>query len=248
MFVANHVIIPFGPRIEPASCSVRGTESRTQARAELRPASEPSTEGAGAASVSGPGLDFPTGKYSAILADPPWRFECWSEKGTARAADNHYDTQEIEWIAGLPVAAVAADDCVLFIWATWPLLPEALRVIEAWGFTYKTEAFSWVKVLPDCPRKPKIGLGYWTRANTEPCLLATKGHPKRIHADVGQVIAAPIREHSRKPDETHERIERLVAGPYLELFARQSRPGWTVFGNEANKFDESTLFDTDGPQ
>jgi N6-adenosine-specific RNA methylase IME4 len=144
-----------------------------------------------------------------------------------------------EEIAALPVREMAADDCTLFLWATWPTMQSAMTVIEAWGFTYKTEAFSWVKVIREEPRRPRLGLGYWTRANTEPCLLATWGHPKRLHKDVGQVIAAPIREHSRKPDETYERIERLVAGPYLELFGRQQREGWTVWGNETDKFAEA---------
>lgn len=186
--------------------------------------------------------ELPAGKYAAILADPPWRFECWSGSVVpSRVADAHYETASLDWICSLPVADLATDDCCLFLWATWPLLPDALRVIEAWGFTYKTEAFSWVKVLQERPRHPRIGLGYWTRANTEPCLLATRGNPKRINKDVGQVIAAPIREHSRKPDETHERIERLVPGPYLELFGRCQRPGWTVWGNETEKFNELTL-------
>ena len=82
-----------------------------------------------------------------------------------------------------------------------------------------------------------MGLGYWTRANTEACLLATRGHPKRLRADIRQLIVAPRREHSRKPEAIYERIERLVAGPRLELFARQSRPGWTAWGNESTKFD-----------
>ena len=86
----------------------------------------------------------------------------------------------------------------------------------------------------------QVGMGYWTRANTEPCLLATRGKPKRLNADVRQGIIAPRREHSRKPDGIHERIERLVAGPYLELFARQSRPGWTTWGNETTKFDKAS--------
>lgn len=201
--------------------------------------------------------NWPQGKYAAILADPPWHYSTWGERpwwidgedvdlSATRAADKHYGTMKIDDICALPVGDLAADDCVLFLWATWPCLFDAKKVIEAWGFTYKTEAFSYVKVLPENPRKPKMGLGYWTRANTEPCLLATKGHPKRIHADVGQVIAAPIREHSRKPDETHTRIERLVAGPYLELFARAPRKGWDVWGNETDKFDERTLFDGEG--
>lgn len=188
-------------------------------------------------------LAFPTGKYAAILADPPWLFGTWGLHPSGRSAEKHYPTRGVEWIESLAVADIAADNCVLFLWACWPNLSDALRVIEAWGFTYKTLAFSWTKVLAEDPRHPRMGLGYWTRANTEPCLLATKGHPKRIHADVGQVIAAPIREHSRKPDETHSRIERLVAGPYLELFARAPRDGWTVWGNETDKFEDMKLFE-----
>ena len=183
---------------------------------------------------------LPTGKFAAILADPPWQFVAWA-KGGRKAPDRHYSTMTPEDIMALPVSALAAEDCCLFLWATRPMIPEALAVIAAWGFTYKTEAFTWVKVYADKPRTPRMGLGYWTRANTEPCLLATRGHPKRLHKDVGQVIAAPIREHSRKPDETHERIERLVAGPYLELFARAPHEGWTVWGNETDKFAELTL-------
>lgn len=187
-------------------------------------------------------IAFPDGKFSCILADPPWAFECWSGPAVpSRTADSHYATAPLEWIASLPVKACAADDCCLFLWATMPLLPEALQVIAAWGFTYKTCGFTWVKVLPERPRHPRMGLGYWTRANAELCLLATRGNPKRLHKDVGQVIAEPIREHSRKPDCIHDRIERLVPGPYLELFARQSWPGWTTWGNEEGKFNELTL-------
>lgn len=142
-------------------------------------------------------------------------------------------------IIALPVKDVAASDSVLFLWACWPTLKQALRIIDAWGFQYKTCAFSWLKVNKD--GSPFSGLGYWTRANSEMCLLATRGKPKRLAADVAQGILAPRREHSRKPDCTHERIERLVAGPRLELFGRQSRPGWTVWGNEATKFDTLTV-------
>jgi N6-adenosine-specific RNA methylase IME4 len=187
-------------------------------------------------------LALPEGKFGAILADPPWAFECWSGAAIpSRVADAHYETAPLEWISSLPVLECAADDCALFLWATMPLLPEALQVITAWGFTYKTCGFTWVKVLPERPRHPRMGMGYWTRANAELCLLATRGNPKRTNADVGQIIAEPIREHSRKPDCVHDRIERLVPGKYLELFARQSWPGWTTWGNEADKFNELTL-------
>ena len=118
---------------------------------------------------------------------------------------------------------------------------EALPLIDAWGFTYKTCAFCWVKgeglpLFPD-DIKTQVGMGYWSRANTEVCLLATRGSPKRLNADVRQVILDKRREHSRKPDEIYERIERLVEGPYLEMFARQRRDGWDQFGLEVDKFD-----------
>lgn len=195
--------------------------------------------------------DLPRNHYRAILADPPWQFNSlWggrpkkTEAGyPSRAVDAHYDTMTIDEIAALPVAEVADDDCILFLWTCWPVLQKSLRVIEAWGFTYKTCAFSWMKADPyrlfADDKTPFAGMGYWTRANTEPCLLATRGRPKRVNADVRQGIIAPRREHSRKPDCVHERIERLVDGPYLELFARQRREGWDAWGNEVDKFAES---------
>ena len=190
-------------------------------------------------------------KYGAILADPPWSFRNWSGKDVIPArnssstkipASAHYDTMSFEEIAALPVADMAAEDCALFCWVVWPSLPDALRVIETWGFAYKTCGFCWVKTVRDLPLLPddriaKMGLGYWTRANSEVCLIATRGKPKRLNADVRQVIHAPLREHSRKPDETYDRIERLVDGPYLEMFSRQSRDGWDAWGNETGKFD-----------
>jgi N6-adenosine-specific RNA methylase IME4 len=186
---------------------------------------------------------LPRGHFKAIYADPPWRFEAWSGKGTARSADNHYNTMRADDIASLPVAELAAPDCVLFMWICWPLLPDALRLIEAWGFKYKTCGFDWHKaddrqsdMFTDSVRV-QVGMGYWTRANTEPCLLATRGKPKRRNADVRQGIIEPRREHSRKPDCVPSRIERLVDGPYLELFARTMRPGWTVWGNQTDKFE-----------
>jgi len=199
--------------------------------------------------VTDPFADLPRNHYRAILADPPWQFNSlWGGRPKkvggnypSRAIDAHYDTLTIDEIAALPVADLAADDCVLCMWTCWPVLQASFRVINAWGFKYKTCAFSWMKADPyrlfADDKTPFAGLGYWTRANTEPCLLATRGKPKRINADVRQGIIAPRREHSRKPDAIHGRIERLVAGPYLELFARQSRPGWTTWGNQATKFD-----------
>jgi N6-adenosine-specific RNA methylase IME4 len=171
------------------------------------------------------------GKYKAILADPPWRFATYSAKGKGRSAEAHYDCMSLDEIEGLPVRDWAAPDCMLFLWTTDPLLPAALGVIEAWGFTYKTTGFVWAKTTTDGASFP-IGTGYYTRSNPEICLLATVGSPKRLSRSVRKLIVSPRREHSRKPDETYERIEALCEGPYLELFARFPRPGWDGFGLE----------------
>jgi len=142
----------------------------------------------------------------------------------------------------LPVSELAADNCVLFLWTCWPVLEWSLRTISDWGFTYKTCGFAWMKAnarqmeLFDEEIEAHMTLGYWTRSNSEVCLLATKGAPKRCSGNVRQGIIEPRREHSRKPDCVYGRIERLVAGPYLELFARTTRPGWSSWGNETGKF------------
>ena len=189
--------------------------------------------------------------YGALLVDPPWSWKSWGNYRGARAGlapagnratENHYETIDAVDIHGLPVESLALRDCVLFLWATWPLLPEAMAAISAWGFNYKTCAFSWTKAnatqveLFNEDIKADMLLGYWTRANTEPCLLATRGKPKRLSAAVRQAIIEPRRQHSRKPDCVHGRIERLVAGPYLELFGRAPRKNWDVWGNESSKF------------
>jgi N6-adenosine-specific RNA methylase IME4 len=187
-----------------------------------------------------PFAGLPRGHFGAILADPPWHFEAWSENGDGRSASQQYATMDAQGLMSLRVRELAAKDCVLFMWATWPMLKTAMWLISGWGFTYKTCAFSWMKADPyrlfADEATPDMGMGYWTRANTEPCLLATRGKPKRLDAGVRQGIIAPRREHSRKPDEIHGRIERLVPGPYLELFARQQRENWTAWGNETTKF------------
>ena len=159
-------------------------------------------------------------------------FDVWSEAGNGNSVENHYPTMAQAEIEALPVSNLATNDCALFLWASCPQLPEALAVIEAWGFEYKTFAFIWVKTTKD-GSKPTSGMGMWTRSNAELCLLATRGSPRRLNADVQQVIIEPRREHSRKPDAVAERIERLVAGPYIELFSRQPRKGWDAWGNQA---------------
>jgi N6-adenosine-specific RNA methylase IME4 len=195
--------------------------------------------------MSDPFADLPRGHFAAILADPPWPFATWSHKGQGRSGEAHYSTMSHADIEALPVASVAAPDAALFVWVVQTQIPEAVRLVEAWEFTLKSLAFLWVKGdgLPMFPDDvvTQMGMGKWTRAETEQCWLATRGSPKRLAADVRQVMDQRRREHSRKPDCVHERIERLVAGPYLELFARQRRPGWTCWGNEVGKFDRPTL-------
>lgn len=171
-------------------------------------------------------------KYSVIYADPPWTYHTWSDKGNGRSAENHYPTMSIEDISALPVAELAAKDCALFMWVTFPTLRKAMTVIDAWGFTYKTVAFVWIK---ENRQTPSLfwGLGYWTRSNAEICVLATKGNPRRLSASVHQVILSRIEQHSKKPDETRDRIVQLMGDvPRVELFARQAVPGWDVWGNE----------------
>jgi N6-adenosine-specific RNA methylase IME4 len=175
-------------------------------------------------------------RFGAILADPPWRFRTWSETNQAKSASKHYGLMEFDDIKAMPVADVAAIDCTLFLWAIDSMLPQAVEVGSAWGFKFKTVAFVWAKEGRERGIFP-IGTGYWTRANPEQCLLFTRGKPRRVSKAVRKLIVAPRREHSRKPDEVFTSIERLVDGPYLELFARADRPGWTVWGNEVGKFN-----------
>jgi N6-adenosine-specific RNA methylase IME4 len=184
-------------------------------------------------------------RFANIGGDPPWSFDVYSGKGKQRSAERHYDTMDLDAIKALPIGKLAAEDCALFLWIVWPELPGALEVIKAWGFEYKTVGFTWVKTTKGATQillngdGLHWGMGYWTRANTEVCLLATRGSPMRLAMDVHQVIVAPVGRHSEKPEETYKRIERLVPGPRLELFGRSKREGWTVWGNEIGQKKEA---------
>lgn len=168
-------------------------------------------------------------KYGIIYADPPWRYD---RKKVQGAAETHYSTMSIKDICSLNVSELADRDCVLFLWATFPMLPEALQVIKAWGFQYKSVAFVWLKQNKS-GKGWFYGLGFWTRGNAEICLLATKGKPHRQSNRVHQFIISPLREHSQKPDEAREKILELMGDlPRLELFARSKADGWDVWGNE----------------
>lgn len=168
-------------------------------------------------------------KYNIIYTDPPWKYD--RSKGEGVAA-NHYSTMDVSELAKLPIGELADKDSILFMWATFPKLDEALELIKAWGFKYKTVAFVWLK-----QNKKGVGwfygLGFWTRGNAEICLLATKGKPKRKSTRVHQFIISPLRRHSQKPDEAREKIVELVGDlPRVELFAREKVDGWDAWGNE----------------
>lgn len=174
-------------------------------------------------------IPFPDKKYSVIYADPPWGYR---NKASYGAASDHYKTMTFNDIKSLPVADLAEKDCTLFLWATFPTLPDALEVMASWGFRYKTLGFLWVKL----NRKSKSlfwGLGNWTRSNPEVCLLGVRGRPERMCAGVHSVVIAPVDRHSKKPDSVRERIGKLLGDvPRLELFARERAPGWDAWGDE----------------
>jgi N6-adenosine-specific RNA methylase IME4 len=188
-------------------------------------------------------------RAATIYTDVPSRFEVYSGKGKQRAADRYYDTMDVPTLKamGPVVQALVAKDCVLQFWTTGPQNKAALEIVEAWGFTFKTWGFVWIKTNPSsgAPELEQLtqenlhwGMGYTTRANAEVVLLATRGSPRRLAADVHQVVLAPHPapgRHSEKPEEVRRRIERLYPGPYLELFGRKPVPGWTVWGNEIKR-------------
>ena len=176
-----------------------------------------------------------------IGMDPQWHFKVRSEAGEGRSAGIHYKTEEVEKIKAIPVGAIAADDCCLAMWTVDWCLEQAFALMRHYGFEPVTKLFTWAKT-NECAaidaadvysdRTWSLGQGFWSRANPEDCWLATRGHPKRLYADVRQLIVAPVMEHSRKPDEWLARAERLVAGPYIELNARRPRRGWFSWGDE----------------
>lgn len=172
------------------------------------------------------------GKYSVILADPPWQFSAWSKAtGLDRSPDQHYPTMSINDICNLPVGKITAKNCALFLWCTWPTIFEAPKVLDAWGFTYRTLAWEWVKLNPRAEGL-HIGMGFYTRANVEPCILAVKGRMPVNTRKERALILAPVSSHSRKPDEQYEKIERLYPNSEkIELFARKRRVDWDCWGN-----------------
>lgn len=191
-------------------------------------------------------MNLPSGPYRVIYADPPWRYETWSHRGQGKGASQHYGTMDAAALRALDVGAIAAPDAALFLWVVQPQLPEAMRLLDAWGFTFKTVAYYWVKVKGGQDRlfyageDVRLGLGYHTRSGAEQCWLATRGKGyARLSQREPQVVFSPLRVHSRKPDEIAESIARLTGDvPKIELFARTKRPGWDAWGNQVEKFGE----------
>ena len=190
-----------------------------------------------------------SGGWPCVLADPPWRFQSNSETRPGRNSRRHYHCLALDQIASLPVKDVVACDAYLWLWIPAPFLVLGVQVpiMRAWGFEPTAMGFVWVKYrrafdpnqlrfLPLAESDLHVGLGHTTRKNAEYCLLGQREQPKRLSGDVREVLLAPVREHSRKPDEVYERIEHFCAGPRLDLFARERRPGWAAWGNELDKF------------
>ena len=176
------------------------------------------------------------GGFPAILADPGIAFKTRSPKGEGRSPQHHYRCETFERLKALPVPAIAAEHAFLFLWIPPRSVFLTVPLMEAWDFRFSGLGFTWAKL-----NKSGVGWfmggGYGTRHNAEVCWLGRRGKPKRLSKGVRELIVAPRREHSRKPDEQYERIERLCAGPYAELFARQRWPGWYAWGNELERFD-----------
>lgn len=176
-------------------------------------------------------------KYQIIYADPPWSYndKLGTDRATMGGYDKYYKGMSLEDICALPVKEITEKDAILFLWVTMPMLPNAFKVIEAWGFEHKTTAFTWIKLNPNNPKANTVfkGVGRWVQGNAELVLLATKGKPKRVSKSVSQVVMTPRQAHSVKPDEVRQRIVQLMGDvPRIELFARQKVEGWDVWGNQ----------------
>lgn len=183
-------------------------------------------------------MDWPTKKYNIIYADPPWEYDDKALAGD-RGACCKYPVMSTDELLTLPVSAISADDCMLFMWATFPKIQDALDLIRGWGFTYKTKAFTWIKT--NSNGTTFMGMGNWTRSNDEIILLGVKGSPKRVNSGISSIIHAPRQEHSKKPDIFRKKIIQLCGDlPRIELFARSRVDGWDTWGND-HKLNQKPL-------
>jgi N6-adenosine-specific RNA methylase IME4 len=178
-------------------------------------------------------IQFPNKKYQIIYADPPWSYNVWTGKNKyGGTASSHYTTMSKDDIVALPVNEISDKDCILFLWVTPPCLNEGIELCKSWGFSYKTVGFCWCK-RNKIAQSWFFGMGHWTRANVELCLIATKGKPHRVAKNVHQIIDTPIQKHSQKPALVRDRIVQLMGDlPRIELFAREKIIGWDAWGNE----------------
>ena len=177
-------------------------------------------------------IPFPNKKYKIIYADPPWGYKLYQKQEFRGTANTHYNSMSIEDIKKLPVDKISEDNCMLFLWITFPNLQWGLDVIKSWGFKYKTLGFSWIK-LNKKNNKPFFGIGYYTKSNCEVCLIGVKGKAIKQSDSVSSVVISPIQKHSKKPDEIRERIIKLCGDvPRIELFARTKIHGWDTWGND----------------
>ena len=183
---------------------------------------------------SGPFAGLNRHGYGVIMADPPWNFTTRSPKGHGKSPQRHYNCMPLADIMALPVADLAAPDCACFMWATAPMLPHAVQTLSAWGFTFKS-AGAWAKQ-SSTGQAWAFGTGYVFRNACEFFLLGTRGAPKAQSRSVRNLVVAPVREHSRKPDQARADLEALYPGPYLELFARTTMKGWRSWGNDTKRF------------
>lgn len=197
--------------------------------------------------TSGPFAGLKYRHYKAALVDPPWKYIMYSKKGESRGPSRHYHCMNIDDITSLPMADLFAKDAVLLLWVPDAFLDQAIAIGRGWGFEYKTVGFYWVK--ETATGKDHMGQGYWTRKNPEQCLLFTTGRPPRRSKAVRALIRSVVREHSRKPDEAYERVPLLCDGPYLDLFSREPRPGWSSWGNEVDRFSSAPdyIYELIGP-
>ena len=179
-------------------------------------------------------IPFPNKKYNIIYADPPWTFKNYNNEKSNHNPDHHYPCMSIEDISKLPVEKLADKNCILFLWVTDPLINKQIQILNAWGFEYKTVGFYWIKENKNQNNmRFWKGPGYWTRCNPEICLLATKGHPKRVGTNVDKLVFATRDKHSKKPPIIKNKIVELCGDlPRIELFARERVDDWDCWGNE----------------
>lgn len=172
-------------------------------------------------------------KYKIIYADPPWEYRDKRDKHPrlCGGATKYYKTMTIEDIKNIPIKDISDDNCILFLWATFPNLPESLEVIKSWGFTYKTLGFSWIKTYKES-KKPFFGIGHYTKSNCEVCLIGVKGRPPIVDDSISSVFISSIEKHSKKPDEIRRSIVKLCGNGLskIELFARKKSKGWDYLG------------------